>query len=489
MRFYKTKILMQTLFLMILNLKTFPQAKLDIQWDRVVKVSKSTPTLQVVVNPPLRRGGTIHDYSFMALKNLGADYVRYVPWLPYPKLGVAELEPPQNEKTFWDFGVIDPLTIDFLNATKGHPIILNFSTIPAWMFRTDNPVKYPSDPSEVTWNYTQGQQLVDSTGKQLGDYFARLYGWYAKGGFTDELGKFHSSGYSYDIPFWEVLNEPDLEHKPTPEMYAREYDAVVTAIRNISPQTKFVGMALAFENDPDWFEYFLNPKNHKKGVPVDMISYHFYATNSEGQTINDMQYTYFERADNFINRVRFIEAIRKRLSPDTKTTINEVGSILHNEDSIPPAYWNLSGSLYAYLYLELTKLGIDIIGESQLVGYPTQFPSVSMINWKNGRPNARYWVLKLLKDNIGIGDSLVETNLDGENSEDISAQGFKTRQGNRILIINKRNKFLKLTLPGTIKVNKMNVVDISTDDHESVQSEIEGKVIELKPFAVAIVKP
>lgn len=46
----------------------------------------------VVVDPPLQRGTPDHDNPFKALHDLGADYVRYVPWLPYPKLRVAELE-------------------------------------------------------------------------------------------------------------------------------------------------------------------------------------------------------------------------------------------------------------------------------------------------------------------------------------------------------------------------------------------------------------
>ena len=65
--------------------------------------------------------------------------------------------------------------------------------------------------------------------------------------------------------------------------------------------------------------------------------------------------------------------------------------------------------MYAYLFGELTKIGVAIAGESQLVGYPTQFPSVSMVDWNNGKPNARFWVLKLLRDNIGAGDKLLET--------------------------------------------------------------------------------
>ena len=101
-----------------------------------------------------------------------------------------------------------------------------------------------------------------------------------------------------------------------------------------------------------------------------------------------------------MSRVKYIEAIRKRLSPETKTDTDELGVILPDDNRtgetpeqinkrIPPKYWNLAGSLSAYLYIELAKQGIDVIGESQLVGYPTQFPSVTMIDWNTGKPNAR----------------------------------------------------------------------------------------------------
>jgi hypothetical protein len=171
--------------------------KLTVHWDKVAQTSKTTPTLQVVVNPPLQRGTPVHDYAFKSLHDLGADYVRYVPWLPYPKLGVAELEPPKDGKTSWDFASIDPMTIDFLEATKGHSSILNFSTIPQWMYKTDKPVAYPADPNQVTWNYEQGTELRDPSMKEVAEYYARLLSWYTKGGFTDEIGKRHESGYHY----------------------------------------------------------------------------------------------------------------------------------------------------------------------------------------------------------------------------------------------------------------------------------------------------
>ena len=216
--------------------------KVNINWDKVLTVSKTTPTLQVVVMPPLRRGSPIHDRVFQALRELGADYVRYVPWLPYPKLGVAELDPPKDGKTSWDFSLIDPMTEDFMNATAGHSVILNFSTIPQWMFKTDEPVPYPADPDEVTWKYEKGTEFRDPSLKEVGDYFARLVSWYTMGGFTDEYGKRHESGHHYKIDYWELLNEVESEHHMTPETYTKFYDALVAAIRTVQPQMKFVGL-------------------------------------------------------------------------------------------------------------------------------------------------------------------------------------------------------------------------------------------------------
>jgi hypothetical protein len=62
------------------------------------------------------------------------------------------------------------------------------------MWGTPQPVTYPSDPDEPVWNYTQGAQLRDPSGKELADYHARLVGWYTRGGFVDEYGKRHESG-------------------------------------------------------------------------------------------------------------------------------------------------------------------------------------------------------------------------------------------------------------------------------------------------------
>ena len=474
--------------------------RIVVHWKKVLRTTQTAPTLQVVVNPPLQRGTPVHDKAFKSLQDLGADYVRYVPWLPYPKLGVAELEPPKDGKTSWDFSLIDPMTIDFLEATKGHSAILNFSTIPQWMYKTEKHVDYPADPSQVTWNYEQGTELRDPTMREVADYYARLVSWYTNGGFTDEFGKRHESGYHYSIPCWEVLNEVDFEHHISPETYTKLYDEIVLAIKKVQPNMKFVGLALAMETDPHYFEYFLDHKNHKPGVPLDFISYHFYAVPSIEETPEVEQFTYFAQAEGFLKTVRYIEAIRKRLSPETKTTIDEVGVISaddlaqgtpgHKAQPIPNSYWNLAGAMYAYIFGELTQMGIDVAGESQLVGFPTQFPSVSMVDWNNGEPNARLRVLQLLHDNFGPGAEQAEIEPSDQSAPGnpyLYSLAFVTRGGkHRLLLVNKRDRKCEVTVADANGA-RLVYVDQTTGFDPPASTTMNSETLSLGGYSVAVV--
>ena len=467
-----------------------------VNWSKKTP-NHTTPTLQAVVNPMLRRGSPIHDASLAALRKLGSDYVRYAFWFPYPKLVVAELRPPDQSQTYWDFQYMDPLVEDFLAASDGHASVWSFATIPEWMFTTPQPVAYPDDPNQVFWNYSQGKELSDVPG--LAAYYARLASWYMQGGFTDELGKFHASGHHYDMRYWEVFNEIDGEHEPTPAQYVERYDAIVEAVRKVAPEMKFVALALSYpEGGERMFEYFLDPRNHKPGTPLDYISFHVYATPSADQTMDNWQFTFFDRAHEFLAATRYILRLRDRLSPATKIMINEAGSILasdadqgepnHVEKPIPAAYWNLSGALYAYLYVELAKLGVDVVGESQLVGFPSQFPSVSMVDWTNGKPNARFTVLELLKNNLGPGDDLAETEVKNgppADADAIEAQAFMRGGQRRLLLINQRNREVavelsKECLGGTLEM-------IGGTSPEAVKQDVGDGKVRLLPFAVAVV--
>jgi hypothetical protein len=268
-------------------------------------------------------------------------------------------------------------------------------------------------------------------------------------------------------------------------------------MKKVQPDMKFVGLALATTTDPRYFEYFLDHRNHKPGVPLDFISYHFYAIPSADETPEVEQFTYFDQADGFLKAVRYIEAIRKRLSPETKTTIDELGVISaddtvqdqlgHVAKPIEDSYWNLAGAMYAYLFGELTKIGIDVAGESQLVGFPTQFPSVSMVDWTNGKPNARYWVLKLLHDNISAGDKLVESETDPHSNPYVYTISFITHDGKRrVLLVNKRNRTFDVSITGA-NGGQEDYVDQTTAFHPPATAKLDSDSLKLAGYSVAVI--
>jgi hypothetical protein len=640
----------------------------SLDWSRVTRVSRTTPSLQVVVNPLIRPGSPIHDNVFSELRALHADYVRFVPWYPYPRLGVAELDPPADGRTSWDFSLIDPLVEDFMTATRGHSTIMNFSTIPQWMwqspwsiqdgqlyakggnngvakagatwtdytftvdvtplpsathsgapyaqagllFRMDpktlsgsgfllsnypysspatggyvvyitssngsghavhtTPLPFPivggqtyhvtiavtgdtftisidgttvatatdptypagtvgfrengaesgmfdnvrvtapdgtvllsddfsgdltqwaapglppDDPDAVDFAYSGGTELVVPI-ETVADYYRRLVAWYTQGGFTDELGVFHKSGHHYDFPYWEVLNE--LEHGLSPQLYTELYDAIVTEIGKVSPQTKFVGVAQATPGSAKYFTYFLDPANHAAGVPIDMISYHFYAHTTAADTPATYGNTGFPRADTFLSVVDQIEAARLQFAPHVRTTVDETGTIMDTASTqldpapIPNAYWNYSGAIYAYVFARLALKGIDVVNESQLVGYPGQYPSVSMVDWNTGLPNARYRVLQLLLEEMPPGSGLVPATgtPDGYYLLGLINADEDVR---KVLVVNKTDDQIAVPIAG-VRGARARVVDQASAGGSIRTDRVAGDEFTLGGYGVAVV--
>ena len=135
-------------------------------------------------------------------------------------------------------------------------------------------------------------------------------------------------------------------------------------------------------------------------------------------------------------------------------------------------------------FLELNKLGIEIVSESQLVGYPTQFPSVSMVNWETGKPNARFRVLELLKNNFGPGDTLVATS---DASADVAAQAFHTSSGRKLLLINKGSASVDVTLPQDAVGGQAAIVDSTSGENPARQAAVSEIRFNLTTFAVAVI--
>lgn len=469
-----------------------------LDWSDIAAVSRAAVTIEVCVEPPLRRGHPLHDRLFAALHGLGADYAHLQPYNIFPRLAVAELAPPAAGRTSWDFSVIDPIVADFMRATAGHPVVFNFGTLPAWIFQTRQAAPVPRDPDQVTWTYSEFNQarVTAAAVQRAAAYQARLASWYVAGGLTDELGHWHSSGHHYHIDYWEVLNDPDFEDSLSPAEYTRLYDAIVSAVRRVAPAMKFMGPAVGDVAHARFLAYFLDPAHHAAGVPIDMLSYHLFLLPDADEPAAVMPYTFFRQADSYLLAAGYIENLRRKWAPRAGTDVDDIATMLPDPlapklaQPIPASYWSLSGGVFAYLYGKLALLGVNAVGASELIDSPGIVAASTLVDWDTGRPNARYRVLQLLRENFAPGDRLVRprpyTVLQPDPFPQVYVQGFLTGRGaRRLLLVNRRAADEELRIAGAAG-GTVQMVDESTAA-APLPRPLTGELLHLPPLAVAVV--
>jgi hypothetical protein len=112
-----------------------------------------------------------------------------------------------------------------------------------------------------------------------------------------------------------------------------------------------------------------------------------------------------------------------------------------------------------------------------------------MIDYNNGKPNSRYWVLKLIKDNFHPGDKLVAEKEKGEDNDepsDVLVQGFITPQGKKVLLVNKANSDKTVVLAQDLQNASTLTVDEGTGDDAPRAGKAEGANLRMAPFAVTV---
>jgi hypothetical protein len=484
-----------------------PQADVSANWSNVERVSNTVPTTQILAHSFTLRDNPMHDAEFKALKDLHTNDTRLQLWFSVTRQAVAELKPPTATETSWDFTYIDPLVEDYYKNTTGRRHV-NMGTIPRWMFNVPEE-QVPTDPAASFYAYTDGTTgdlLKDPSGQQFADYQVRLYEWLTKGGFTDELGKYHKSGHHYKIDYWGILNEPDFENHITVEQYTKIYDAVATSIHKIDPDVQFFSPEVSGAEIP-WAKYFLDAKNHRPDAPpVQYFCIHNYTNgNNDPSTWHDSYFVHPDKnvsdgasANAFGDRVKQVMQIRDQLSPKTIIILDELGIfdiVKPTEESCRadepyhnynPLYWNANGANWADTFIAAENLGVPLISMSQMDGYPTQCPSISMMDGETKRPNAHYWALWLISHNFGPGDRLVTTK---SSTEDVVAQASITSSGRKLLLINTTDQDVTVNLAGAYAsgTQRMQVVDAKSGEQVPRAESVTGQHVTLAPFAVAIV--
>jgi hypothetical protein len=106
-----------------------------------------------------------------------------------------------------------------------------------------------------------------------------------------------------------------------------------------------------------------------------------------------------------------------------------------------------------------------------------------MMDWTTNKPNARFWVLKLLKDSFHPGDKLVET---AASSGDLSAQAYLTPTGRKLLLVDKRDRAVDVPLEDADKASALTVDAETGDGPARIAKPVAGK-LRLEPFAVTVV--
>jgi hypothetical protein len=490
-----------------------------VEWDRASGAGPlaTEPSIQVVAHGLLMRDSPLHDKPFGLLRDLGAQRVRYVPWLPTPLLGVAALEPPTATSTSWNFTLLDEHFLDTWDAVQGldrsgnvrnlgRAVIPNFSTPPTWLYDATD-WSYSKVCTQAngckSGGYEKGAAPASAHGglAALGDYYGRLLAWYTQGGFTDELGVNHTSGHFLNITTWEVFNEPDYEHGHTPQSYTAEFDAIVRGIRHHADpdrKIKFVGM-----NNPNiddqakvlqWAGYFLDPSNHAADVrdavgAGQFIGYHAYPTAAYPMHSKDDLPKLFAFVDDYVDRkVAAVQAVVERLAPGTVTMLDECGTLGPMFGGLQdPTYWVASGAYWAYFWTRAAvKYGasVGVVGQSQFADSPDREAGVSMVDWTNGNATAKYWVTRLVIESVAMGDVFRETATNA--TQDVYAQAFThvPDGSRRVLLINKQNAPTVVELAGAASAR---VVDERTHQGAPREEADLGGAITLGPFATAVV--
>ena len=329
-------------------------------------------------------------------------------------------------------------------------------------------VKFP-ETSILQLQGPRADLLADSSGKKLGEYFSRVLDWYQHGGFTDEFGQYHHSGHNITFGYLEILNEIDgsfdadlCKHQGicnsplnATRAYIKLYDGVVSVVRQRHPKMKFVGNCLSQRGEEDGgivWRTFLNRSEHATGTPwpIDAVSYHLYTTSSWEPALpfNQWPALLVENARETLISARVVSPLIKQLSPTTQIFVDEMGVLFPEPvraamnfttmrgDGGNTSFWNLHSAIYGMWVGELSAVGVDMFGSSQLLGYPaipantsdkfrlpvgipgleswgvgTPFqpivtpdgncPEMTLLDWQTGLGNARWWSLKMLNDGLG----------------------------------------------------------------------------------------
>jgi hypothetical protein len=308
----------------------------------------------------------------------------------------ADISLPEEQYNNWNFYLPDAA---IRNVRAIHvSYLLNVRSAPPWMFN-----KYG--------------QLRDPTFHEFAKYMARLVAWYNKGGFYDDYGVYHKSGYSEWVHTWEIWNEPSSSYEipvPVPDKsapfldpihLAKLYNVTEAAMRAVDPSIVIGGPALSGHTDYAFADY-IGPFAANLTQPLGFVSFHLYAT---GSITEPDQIALDRLRERLPYVIRSLQPIAHRLNGwrGAPIWLDETG---FNESSRLPADPRLNSRItntsIADTFAIATNLDVGWVDEFPFVGYAPG----GLVDHNTAATHTSYWLYSLLSQTMPAGSLRLAVN-------------------------------------------------------------------------------
>jgi hypothetical protein len=292
--------------------------------------------------------------------------------------------------TAWNFSTLDAITQPVLNLGDHSPEF-QIAKAPPFMYMDND----------------DSNSFLDTTFAQFAGYAQNLVQYYNTNGFTANGQTYISpaSAQGYNVTWWGIYNEPNLNNNLTPQQYTAMYNALVPAMQAIDSNIKFAAMELSdFQNQ---VATFVPPFVSGVTAHVDVFATHFYSACDQTTTDATIMNSVATSANGNFNFVSDVQQIYADMAQNaalknvpvwvTENNVNadfDAGNGMSACNPGQPFVTDLRGSspFFAawrpYVFSALGKAGVQALYHWDYDADP-QFGEV---NYNTGALQLSYWV-------------------------------------------------------------------------------------------------
>lgn len=233
-----------------------------------------------------------------------------------------------------------------------------------------------------------------------------------------------ANGFTYDVPYWEIWNEPDnSQERPdmwigAPETYYRLYVTAAKAIKDEFPEARVGGYAGCTVHNDDFREGFLSYVA-KEQAPLDFYSWHGYSSHvrqlaDDARLAKERLLAYgFDHTLSFCDEWNYIYP-----NPDFWITYKQEGSEYLQQELFTAQKSAFGASFVASSFIEMQNSPLD--GSNYYDGLPSSV-WCGLFN-QYGVPQPCFYIFPAYDALYRLGGQ-AEVKMEGENVQCLAAVG------------------------------------------------------------------